>query len=82
MGVDERGPELGAAVPVGAADDGEMASDVGVGLLAKDATDVPDGGAGDAEHAENSPAAANNATAVDRPPFIGRSRRSSRPSGP
>jgi len=80
--VEERGPELGVAVPVEAADDGEMASDVGVGLLAKDATDVPDGGAGDAEHAENSPAAANNATALDRPPFIGRSRCSSRTSVP
>ncbi|MFN8084546.1 MAG: hypothetical protein U0Q14_09990, partial [Dermatophilaceae bacterium] len=62
MGVEERGPELGVVVPVETADDGEMASDVGVGLLAKDATDVPDGGAGDAEHADSSDAAAATAT--------------------
>ena len=82
MGVDERGPELGVAVPVEAADDGEMAGDVDVELLAPGPAAVPVGGPVDPEHAENSPAAANNATAVDRPPFIGRSRCSSRPSGP
>jgi hypothetical protein len=72
VGVDAGGPELGVAVPVGAADDGEMAGDVGVGLLAPDATDVPDRGAGDAEHAENSPTAAIRASSAVRTILIGR----------
>ncbi|MBK9724008.1 MAG: hypothetical protein WAW82_12625 [Candidatus Lutibacillus vidarii] len=72
VGVEEGCPELGVVVPVGTADDGEMAMDVGVGLLAKDATDVPDGGAGDAEHAENSPTAAIRASSAVRTILIGR----------
>ena len=81
MGVDERGPELGVAVPVEAADDGEMAGDVDVELLAPGPAAVPVGGPVDPEHADITDAAAITAT-PDWAQFIGPSRLGPRPSGP
>jgi hypothetical protein len=72
VGVDERGPELGVAVPVEAADDGEMAGDVDVELLAPGPAAVPVGGPVDPEHAENSPTAATRASSAVRTILIGR----------